>query len=40
MIKLYIRLLRKRAYREEFVGNTQHSTAAYIAVRERMRAAN
>ncbi|MFA1688677.1 palindromic element RPE1 domain-containing protein [Candidatus Rickettsia barbariae] len=41
MIKLYIRLLRKHAYREEFVENTQHNrTAAYVEVRERMRAAN
>ncbi|AFC73331.1 bifunctional 2-polyprenyl-6-hydroxyphenol methylase/3-demethylubiquinol 3-O-methyltransferase UbiG [Rickettsia montanensis] len=30
----YNRHLSKLAYREEFVGNTQHSTAAYIEVRE------
>ncbi|MFV9930084.1 MAG: bifunctional 2-polyprenyl-6-hydroxyphenol methylase/3-demethylubiquinol 3-O-methyltransferase UbiG [Rickettsia endosymbiont of Haemaphysalis japonica] len=30
----YNRHLSKLAYREEFVGNMQHSTAAYIAIRE------
>ncbi|XVN44638.1 MAG: palindromic element RPE1 domain-containing protein [Rickettsia hoogstraalii] len=31
---MYIRLLRKLAYREEFEGDTERRTAAYIDIRE------